>query len=197
MIPITLLSVRLVQCAAQHLALFWKYLVLLVAALSWGWSSFYFNLQHTLWLRGQIGQRANRYLETARLIYQDQFPNEQFDWWRIGLFYCPAYVSNPVTHPRFEDVVFYADLPYEGWKKTEAGSLDEFERYAKQGAVYYITYDPKRLDHHPQIRLLGTVPGINGASWFEHVSYGLKRKKPRPLYIFKYQTPSSSRKGTG
>lgn len=186
MIPLTILSVRLVRCASAMLERPWKYFALGAALFAWAWTTFYMNGQHVLWLRQQIGQRVNRYMNTAKIIYKDQFPERPVNWLDIGLFYCPAYPSKSPMQPKIGSVIFHSELPYEDWNKTKTGSVEEFEQHAQQGAVYDVTFSKDRFTGHPNVKLIATVSGINASSFLERIIYTLKAKKPQPLYIFKY-----------
>ena len=187
MIPITILSVRLIWCVSGQFQKPWKSVLLIAAVASWSWTTLYTNAQHVIWLRQQIGQRVNRYTEAARIVYRDVFPNRSPNLKEIGYFYCPAHFFKMLTHPRFEDVVFHTDLPFESWNKTKTGTVQEFEQYAKSGAVYQVTYSKDAFAGNPKISILSVVSGVNNESFFEHVLYRLKRKAPHPLYIFKYR----------
>lgn len=187
MVPITLLSTRLIWCLALLLERQWKRAFLTVALACWGWSTFCLNLEHIIWLRRQIGLRANLLFETARFLYSDLYTDKTPSLDRVARFYAPAYALDFVVRPKMEDVVYFAEHYYETWNKTKDGSLQAFPRYAKRGAKYYITYDKERFSDFPQVKLAAVIPGINKKSIFDRLAFTLKRKKPGPLYIFEYQ----------
>ncbi len=188
MIPLTLLALRLVWCTAQILPRKANQIFLAIALFCWGWSTLV-NASHCAWQRMKVGQRFNRYLYSAQKIYQDvsSAPEKAQDLWNVGKFYCPAYVVKNPQRPRMEDVVYFAELPWSSWNKTEDGALQDFERFAKKGAVYYVTSDSAKLAAYPRARLITTVSGINEKSLCERILYALKGKNPPPLYIYRHE----------
>ncbi len=187
MAPISLLVVRLVWCITSSKNRFWKYALLGISLFCWGSATFGMNLQHVIWLRLQIGSRSNRLFKTAEFLYLNVNHSLNASTEDVARFYCPAYVLDSNKHPRMEDVVYFAELYYESWNKTKDGSLVDFERFAKMGAIYYITYDANKFTNFQNVTLASVVTGINNKSFFESIVHRLKRKTPQPLYIFKYQ----------
>jgi hypothetical protein len=148
---------------------------------------FYFNIQQVISLRTTIGMRNNRLFETARAIYSDLHKEKNPSVEAVAAFYCAPNVLQRPEHPRMDDVVYFADdLYYERWNKNASGSLDDFKSFANDGAVYYITSDPKKFDGFSGATLISKVPGISWRSLFEFLRYSVKKKKPAPVCIYKY-----------
>ncbi len=187
MVPISLLVIRLIWCVTSTQKRYWKSFLLAVALFCWGWTTFYMNLQHVIWLRTQIGLRCNRLFKTAQFLYEDVNRHQASSIDNVSRFYCPSYALDSIKRPRMEDVVYFADLYYESWNKTKDGSLADYDRFAKMGAVYYITYDANKFSGSPHVALASVLTGINNESFFENIVYRLKRKTPGSLYIFKHQ----------
>ncbi|MFH1800844.1 MAG: hypothetical protein ABH891_08405 [Candidatus Omnitrophota bacterium] len=187
MIPLSLLSVRLVSCVLNSWQGFVRKILTLAAIFCWVWSAFYLNFQQVITTRIVTGMRNNRLFETARVIYSDIHKDKSPSISDVATFYCPAYALKKIVRPRIDDVVFFADNLYvQCWNKTEDGSLDDFKRFAKTGAVYYVTTDPKKFSGFPDATLVGKVTGINEGSKFEVLRYLKKKKKPAIERVYKY-----------
>ena len=187
MVPLTLLSVRLIWCLTRLLERPWKQIFMAVALACWGWTTFYLNFQHVIWLRGQVGLRANRLFGTAQFLYSRLHPDEKPVLDQVARFYAPSYALDSVVRPRMEEVVYFAEHYYETWNKTKDGNLTEFGPYAQKGVKYYITYDRERFSNFTQVKLAGVISGTNKKDLFNRLVFALKRKTPQALYIFEYQ----------
>lgn len=187
MIPVTLLAARLVWCVLQSWRGAWRKALMFFALFCWGWTVLGLNFQHVVSLRIFLGQRSNRLYETARAVYSDFFKKEPGSIVDVATFYCAPNVLKKVSRPRMDDVVYYADdLYYKRWDKTEDGSLDDFKRFAEEGALYYITSYPEKFDDFQEAKLAAKLPSISRGSLFEFLRYSMKKKKPAPVYIYKY-----------
>ena len=185
MIPMTILISCLIYCVVHQFQKswfkkIWSCIVIIVVI----WTLFE-NFRHVIWRRQQMGQRGNTFMNVAKVIYQDQFPNKPFTMRDLGLYYCPTYVPPPVTRPHLKKVTYYIGLGYTIWDKAD-GSLQEFDRFSKYGVVYYATDNPGELSDQDQVKLLAALPRVNESSLFEFLLYKLKRKKPTPFYVFKH-----------
>lgn len=186
LIPLTLLSVRLVSCVFDSWQGLQRKVWIGIAIFCWATTVFYFNIQQVISLRTTIGMRSNRLFETARTVFSDLHGEKNAPVETVASFYCAANVLKKPEYPRMEDVVFFAeDLYYERWNKTPDGSLNDFDRFAKTGAVYYITGDSKKFDDYPNAVLISKVSGISRGSLFEFLRYSVKKKKPAPVCIYK------------
>ncbi len=154
---------------------------LIVFALS---SNVFENIQHIIFLRTQIGQRSNRFLNLAQIIFEDQYGPAKIS--EIGRYYSAEYIQNPNSQSRIKDRTYYVKMDYGLWNRSEHPNLEEFEVYAKKGYSYYVTLnkDPVNINNH--VRLIKTISGINENSLFERLTYQLKRKTPQPLYVLKW-----------
>ena len=184
-VPLTLLAARLLWCVYRNTAKPWKSLVVMVAVLAAGWTTIYNNLYSVLALRANIGKRNNRFVNVAKLIYEDQFPGKSPTMRELALFYCPSALYLSPQRPRMEDVTYYTELPRENWSKTRTPSLEDFARSAQRGALYWVTFTKEGLAGASNVTHLATVSGINQGSISEYLIL-TKFSVPEPLYIFKY-----------
>ena len=184
MIPLTILSVRLIQCAVQPLQRVFKigFIGIVIFALS---SAVFENFQHILFLRIEIGKRGRFYLETAKVLYKDLYPNAPYDLEKIMLSGAAAYVPSK-NIPRIKRYIFYSPFGYNLWKKTDERTIEAFEKFAKQGAVYDIYQEDQQMPKDPRIKNIAVISPVNQGSLLEAVVYPLKRKKIRPLCIDKW-----------
>ena len=183
MIPLTILSVRLIQCASQRLAGILKigFLSVIIFILS---STVFENFQHTIFLRIEIGKRGRFFLETAKVLYHDLYPNAPYNLENIMLSGAAAYVPSR-NIPRIKRHIFYSPFGYNLWKKTDERSIETFEKFAKEGAVYDI-YQDQGLPKDPRIKNIAVISPVNEGSLLESIVYSLRRKKIKPLYIDKW-----------
>jgi len=184
MIPLTILSVRLIQCVAQFFRpvparqrLLWAILVPVLAV------TVFQNFNHILWLRGEVGKRNHRFFYTAKAIYEDLFPDKAGNTYEIGLFYASQYAPWP-HQARIKNYTFHTPLPYEDWNKVPVPALHLFADSARKGARYWVTHEKDPHQGHPDIEHLTSLSGINRSSLFEKVLYRLKRKQPAQLHIY-------------
>lgn len=185
MIPIVLLAAYFVRCTGYLWSSAVRKCFFLLVAASVIYHSFR-NFQHVIYLRTLIGQKANRFLNVAQSIYRDQFPEQPLSLEEVVPFYTAQYVPEPKNRPRIEHVTYFIEMDYGTWNKTESGSLEEFEAYAKKGSPYYGTTSKDKFKDDPHARLIKTISGFNRDSWVETLIYRLKRKNPREFYIYKY-----------
>lgn len=184
MIPITILSVRLIYCVVYQLRGLSKlgFLSLVILSLS---SSVFENFQHVLFLRLQYGKRARYALETAKTIYQDVYPSEPYDLGKILLSGAAAYVPSLNTQ-RISHRIFYSPFGYGMWKRTDERTIEAFEKFSKDGAIYDVSYKDERLPRDPRIKNIATIYPVNKGSLLESILYPLKGKKIHPLYVDKW-----------
>ncbi|HTL48797.1 MAG TPA: hypothetical protein VL688_12125 [Verrucomicrobiae bacterium] len=184
MIPLTVLAVLLFQKAWQGMAPGAPrkiFAAVLCAALAW---TLVLDLKSILWLRLQIGQRVHRLYHTADTIYRDRYPDIPFRLRDLALYYCSDYVLN---HPRLEQDTFFVGMGYEDWNRLgpNAGTIEDFERFAKQGYVYYANDIPDPFRGDPRVKELAALSGVNEGSALERLIYAVK-KKPAPFFIYKW-----------
>lgn len=192
MIPLVILTVRLLSSVTKSFSsALAKRLVfmLLISSLTWTLIS---NLRHIIYLREWVGMRNNRMLESAQNIFRDQFPDAIADRKTIGLFYGSTYVPD-ASHPRIGPYLFFSPFYYESYNKSDKPSLRAYQEAAQQGAIYYLAY-PDHWQPSPDapVKRLATVDGINEESWVENLIYGIKNKKPDPLFIYKWMGNSQT-----
>jgi hypothetical protein len=186
MIPLTLMSFRLIQSLARSFPK-WKMWVLVPVLASYGWAIAE-NFDHVRWLRLHIGQRNKRLFETASLIYKQIAPAELISRRNIGLFYTAQYFPDP-KHPHLKQVLFWMppELGYADWSKSQVKTVEEFQKYAAAGAVFYADYEDLKMPDDPRLKLIGTVTGVNESSLFEKIARAFKKKGPGRLLVYQWK----------
>ena len=188
MVPLSLLATRIIYCAHQTSEINIKKILIAISLFSFIWTVPYVNLQHTIWLRLQIGKKFNYFIETARIVHADLFPNDKAPLREIGRFYCSVCEPSKKNPSKIENYLYYWELPFEGWVKDRSGSVEKFKQFAERGYIYYVTYQlTATLKEHPNIKYVAMIDGINSSSVFEKVAYALKKKVPPTLHILKWQ----------
>ncbi|MDD5217230.1 MAG: hypothetical protein PHS88_03910 [Candidatus Omnitrophica bacterium] len=184
-LPITLLLMRLLYCDLRMWKGLWRWGLVAIglAALIW---SFVFNLNHIFFLRTRKGAYYEQRVGAARVIYQDQFPDDNRGWDPIGKFQCLKCVEPGYAGPRIEKYLYYSVLPPLDWNKDSSGDVGRFAEFAQKGAVYYLTNDPVLFQGNPNVTLLSSVDGCTRDSLFYHLYLKAKRKKPPPLLVYKW-----------
>lgn len=186
MMPLTLLAARLISCVKEIWPRFWSRLFMMFPLFSVVWISLYVNIQHVLWYRLQIGWRNNVFLDVGHTIYRDRFPNQEIRPDLLGRFYCNSCAPDHNFKEKINNFVFHSELAYGGWNKTENGSIEDFKRYAADGAIYYVTFSKEKFLNEQNVALHTTISGINKESVFERLLLKIRPKKPPVIYIFKW-----------
>lgn len=129
----------------------------------------------------------NYFLEGSRAVFRDVRGSEAASDRAVGEFYCS--IRRGRTGSQTIDAhVYYADLGFDAWNKVPAGKDGpaDFREKARSGFRYYLTRQDPDFSKMPEVRLIGTVDGINEASGLERLIYKKKKKRPPVLKIFKY-----------
>lgn len=184
MIPLSILTTRLIYCVSKMYFKFWKWGLWTLPLFSLVWSTFDMNFNHVIYLRRLIGQRTNRFLNLSQTIYADRFPHLPQNLRSLALFYCAAYVPKDGS-PRLREVSYFIDMNYDAWNKLETGTKEEFNEFAKQGFRYYAGFEKDKFGTDPRLRTLAIIDGINKTSLLERALYRM-RKPPLPMYLIKY-----------
>lgn len=192
MVPLSLLATRIIQCAHETSVIFLKRILIAISLFSFIWTVPYVNLQHTIWLRLQIGQKFNYFIETAKTIHADLFPTDKAGLREIGRFYCSTCAPGKKNQPKIENYLYYCELPFDGWGKDKSGSIEQFRHFAEKGYIYYVAYQlPTALLKHSNIEYVALINGKNSGSFFEKFLYSIKKKSPSTLHILKWRNVQS------
>lgn len=186
-IPITILLTRLVYCVFRAFKWPVQLFVMFFPVCSFFWHGVIENVQHVVWLRIQKGTDYSRFLNVAKAVYHDLYPEAPLDLREIASFYSLKYVPQNWVHKmRMDDVMFYSDFALEDWRKTSTHHVSEIAEYAQGGAQYTATFSNDPYLNMAEFAFLQTISGINADSIFERVTFQLKRKRPRPMHVFKW-----------
>ena len=184
MIPLTILTARLIYCVSTMYPASWKRWLWMIPFFSVIWATFYNNFSHVIYLRRLIGQRSHLFLNLSKHVYADAFPNSPQNSRSLALFYAAVYVPN-FNGPRMRDVSYFIDMNYDAWNKLKTGTKEEFRESADQGFRYYVGFEKEKFGTGPEIQELAVIDRINQSSLFEWILYKT-RKKPLPMYLLKY-----------
>lgn len=183
MIPLTVLTARLIECTLVRLSKGRRFYLGVGAALLC--VTVLVNIKHILYLRELVGQRAGRFYKTAETIYKDAYPESNPSKRDIALFYSSTYVPDP-EHPRIGNHTYFIPMGYDSWSQTGTPDPETFRTSGAEGRRYMVLYEGQKLAPHPNIKLVKEISGINEESLIEKFLYRLKNKRPEALYIYKW-----------
>ena len=187
-IPLTFLMIYFIHCVTRQWKGRWQKLLRLVALMVM-LLTVANNFYHVIWLRSKIGARVNRFSTLARAIYEDALGKKNPTDRELGLFYSAQWVPDP-NIPRLGNYTYYVDLGYQEWNRNPGGDLTLYEQAAKQGYIYYATFQIDSLRARKDVSLLKSISGINKQSLVERLIYRFTNP-PDPFEVYKWK-PSKS-----